>query len=134
MFAGQAQKEAWVNEAYSRIDALLHCAVEGERADPPASPIEGEAWIVGTAATEGWAGREAAVATWQSGNWLFLAAREGMRVFDRSSQQERLFTTSWQAPTTPLEPSGGSVVDVEARVAISELISALRVCGIFSEV
>ena len=133
LFVGQAQKEAWVNEAFARIDALLHSSVEGERADPPASPVDGEAWIVATGAISEWAGKEAMIATRQADNWLFIAGQEGMRVFDRSTRQERLFTTTWQNPTVPTEPSGGSIVDVEARAVLSELILALRVSGVFPE-
>lgn len=131
LFVGQAQKEAWVNEALARVDALLHCSIEGQRADPPAAPQNGEAWLVAAGATGEWAGKEATIATRQGDNWLFIAGQEGLRVFDRSTGQERLFTTAWQNASAPLEPSGGSVVDVEARAVISELIAALRVLGVF---
>ena len=70
----------------------------------------------------------------QTGNWLFATGREGMRVFDRSSQQERLFTSTWQSAITPLTPTGGATVDAEARAAISEVILALRVSGIIPAV
>lgn len=133
LFVGQAQKEAWVNEGLARIDALLHCSVEGERSDPPASPVNGEAWIVASGATGAWTGKDAMIAARQADNWLFITAREGLRVFDRSLRQERLFTTAWQNPDTPVEPTGGSVVDVEARAVLSELISALRLSGVFPD-
>ena len=120
-----------MNEAFARIDALLHCSVEGERADPPASPFEGEAWIVAPGATGAWAGKDAMIATRQADNWLFVAGMEGLRLFDRSTRQERLFTTAWQAPAVPTEPSGGSVVDAEARAVLAELILALRISGVF---
>ena len=133
LFVGQSQKEAWVNEAFARIDGLLHSSIEGERADPPASPVDGEAWLVAAGAIGAWAGKDAMIATRQADNWLFIAGREGLRVFDRSTRQERLFTTTWQYPTAPLDPSGGSVIDVEARAALSQLILALRVSGVFPE-
>jgi len=56
-----------------------------------------------------------------------------MRVFDRSTRQERLFSTIWQLPAAPSAPSGGTIVDIEARSALSELIQALRVSGVFPE-
>ena len=133
LFVGQAQKEAWVNEAFARIDGLLHCSIEGESAVPPASPVDGEAWLVATGATGDWAGKDTMIATRQADNWLFIASREGLRVFDRSTRQERLFTTIWQSPTAPPAPSGGAVIDVEARAALAQLIQALRVSAVFPE-
>ncbi len=44
LFAGQAQKEFFVNEALSRADLLLHCAIEGETAAPPPAPQAGQVW------------------------------------------------------------------------------------------
>jgi hypothetical protein len=134
LFVGQAQKEAWVNEALARVDTLLHCAIESERADPPASPANGEAWLVAAGATGAWLGKDAMIAARQSDNWLFFSGSDGMRIFDRSTGQERLFAAGWQSPTAPMAPSGGSVVDAEARAALAELILALRVCGVFPAV
>jgi len=133
LFVGQAQKEAWVNEAHARIDALLHCAVEGTLAGPPAAPSDGQAWIVAPGATGAWVGKDGMVATRQGDNWIYIPASEGMRVFDRSTRQERLFTTAWQNPVAPATPTGGTTIDVEARAAIAQLIAALRVSGLFPE-
>jgi len=131
LFAGQAQKEVFVNEALSLTDALLHCAIEGTNPAPPASPAEGENWLVGASATDGWQGRDGSIACRQGGNWLFVAPRDGMQVFDRSNGQVLLYDGGWNAPAAPDSPGGGSTIDVEARAAIDALIIVLRSAGVF---
>jgi hypothetical protein len=131
LFAGQAQKEAFVNEAHALADALLHCAVEGEASAPPATPAEGASWLVGPAATGDWAGKDGKLACRQAGNWLFVEPRDGMRVLDRSTGQERRYLSAWRIAEIVVEPTGGSNVDAEARAAISQIIAALREAGIF---
>lgn len=131
LFSGQSQKEVFVNEAHALTDALLHCAIEGELSVPPATPVEGENWIVGTSPTGEWQDHEAELACRQAGNWLFVVPQDGMRVLDRSTGQQLLYLGSWQSATAPADPAGGSTKDIQARAAIVELIDALRVAGIF---
>ncbi|MCK9540997.1 MAG: DUF2793 domain-containing protein [Novosphingobium sp.] len=131
LFAGQAQKEACVNEALALADALLHCAVEGTAAVVPAAPLDGQNWLVGNPAPAAWAGKEGTIACRQGGNWLFVQPRPGLRVLDLSAKQERRFDGTWKIPVAPAEPSGGSTVDTEARAALLSLIGALRTAGIF---
>ncbi len=133
LFAGQAQKELFVNEAHALADALLHCAIEGEAAAPPSEPAEGEAWLVASGASGAWTGQAGRLACRQAGNWLFVTPRDGMRLLDRGTGQEMRFHAGWQAPQPPPEPSGGSVVDSEARAAIQGLIAAMRLAGIFPD-
>ncbi|MFA7604186.1 MAG: DUF2793 domain-containing protein [Novosphingobium sp.] len=133
LFAGQAQKEAFVNEAHALADALLHCAIEGEAAAPPAMPADGTSWLVAASATGDWAGQDGKLACRQGGNWLFVAPRDGLRLLDRSTGQERRFLGIWRIAEEAVEPTGGPVVDAEARVAILQLIAALRVAGIYPD-
>jgi hypothetical protein len=133
LFAGQAQKEAFVNEAHALADALLHCAIEGEASDPPDAPENGTSWLVASPATGAWAGSEGKLACRQSGNWIFIVPRDGMRVLDRSTGQDRRYLGGWKIAEEAVEPIGGSTVDAEARAAISQLIAALKVAGIYPE-
>ena len=129
---GQAQKEVFVNEAHALVDALLHCAIEAEDSSPPASPVDGGNWLVGAAPTGDWAGHAGELACRQAGNWIFVAPQDGMRVFDRARQQFLVYAGGWQAPSTPAQPTGGTVVDVEARAAIASLEIVLRHAGIIA--
>ncbi len=133
LYAGQAQKEAFVNEAHALADALLHCAIEGEASSPPATPAEGENWLVGSAATGAWDGQAGMIACRQQGNWIFVSPINGMRVLDRSNGQDRRYLGGWMAPAVPPPPTGGTTVDAEARVAIASLIGKLREAGVFPE-
>ena len=130
LYAGQAEKEAFVNEAFALADALLHCTVESEAADPPDLPENGRNWLVAADATGAWSGQDGRLACRQAGNWLFVPPRDGMRVFDRALGQERLFFGSWRKATEPVEPFGGAIVDAEARAAIANVIAGLRALGI----
>lgn len=132
MPAGQAQKEAFVNEAHALADMLLHCAIQGESAVPPASPADGETWLVGPAPSGAWSGQAGKLAGRQGGNWLFVSPRDGMRVLDLSTGQERRHNGEWRTPEIPAAPAGGAVVDSEARAAIAGIVAALQQAGIFA--
>ncbi len=130
---GQAQKETFVNETHSLTDALLHCTVEGTLSAPPASPVDGESWLVGTGASGEWLNHDVAIACRQAENWLFVTPQSGMRIFDRSTAQIILFNDGWQAPDTPNVPAGGTTIDAEARSAIADLIVKLQASGVFPD-
>lgn len=131
LFAAQAQKEVFHNEALARIDALLHAAVLGEENTPPADPEAGECWLVGEAPTGPWLGHSGALAIFQAGAWVFADPVPGMRIFNRSSRQFTVFCDEWQKVAVFEEPTGGLHVDAEARVAIRAIVSALKVAGVY---
>ena len=133
LFAGQAQKETFVNEMASRIDALLFLAIEGEAASPPATPTEGTSWLVGANPTGDWSGKAGLIASRQAGNWLFCYPRDGMRVLNKATGQEIRFDGQWRIAARPALPSGGSTVDAEARTAIAAILVALTTAGIVAE-
>ncbi len=82
--AAQAQKHVTHNEALQRLDALLHLEVlDRHLAVPPASPADGDRYIVGAAATGAWAGEDGHVAAWQDGVWRFFEPQIGWRAFVR---------------------------------------------------
>lgn len=130
LYAGQAQKEAFVNEANARLDASVHCAIEGSAATPPAAPVEGSSWLVAAPASGDWAGQEGNIAARQSGNWLFLLPFDGLRVFNRATQQFAHYAGGWKMASTVPLPQNGTVIDTEARSTLANLVAALQTAGI----
>jgi len=151
LFAGQAQKELFHNEALARIDMLLHGQAESaDLTAPPISPTAGACWIVADGATDGWDGRDGAVAGWTDGGWRFVNARAGMCLWvsDRGHAMQH-DGTAWRdvairddglymegervvgprAGAIP-NPAGGSTADAEARNAIMAILAAMRTHGL----
>ena len=148
---GQAQKEAFHNEALTLVDAALHACVAGDPMDEiPSDPALGASWIVGPGAAGPWAGRADNLATWTGGGWRFVEPVPGMTVWQVDAGYRRYWTgTAWsdgnwsvaaltisgeqvvgpRLETVP-SPSGGTIIDAEARAAVAAVIVALRTHGL----
>ena len=133
LYPGQAQKEMLVNEALCRLDILLHPVIAGVSGTPPAEPQEGESWLVGPGATGAWAGRADQIAGFCAGTWMFCSPHPGMRLWHASAGHSLLFSGGWVVANTPATPSGGTIVDVEARGAIAALIATLAGIGLLAQ-
>ncbi len=149
--AGQAQKELTHNEALSLLDLIVQPCVEAVGVNaPPASPLPGQAWIVGDRPDDIWTGRAGMMAGWTEGGWRFLVPRVGLSVWSRADDcrcewdgnQWRLGRVAArslviegkkvvgaQRPGIAL-PSAGQVIDSEARLALNAIIGALRDHGL----
>jgi hypothetical protein len=130
LFAGQAQKEFYLNESLSRLDALLHCAVEAVANDPPPAPESGQCWLVGPTPTGSWHNRAGCVACFSQGQWLFQAPRDGLRLFNRATGLDWRYAGSWRSAARPPALAGGAVVDTELRAAFAALLDSLSGAGI----
>ena len=129
--AGQAHKELFHNEALARIDVLIQPVVQSIEADPTnIVPSPGQAWLVGTGATEEWLGHDDEIAGWSDNGWLFIAPLQHMHIYVESIGCLAVFRDSWQIVPTIGNPAGGAVVDVEARAAIDSILAALRAQGL----
>jgi len=148
---GQAQKEAFHNEALAALDCALHACVEtGALPNPPATPEPGQSWIVAADPTGEWAGRPDALACWTAAGWRFIDPLAGMIVWNKAAGHWLHWTGSaWANGSWPVSalsigglqvvgerlsdvpsPSGGTTIDVEARAAINQLIATLKSHGL----
>lgn len=148
---GQAQKELFHNEALARIDLALHPAVEGApAAEAPAAPEEGQCWIVAAPGLGDWEGRDGLLAMWTEGGWRFVAPAPGTVAWNKEASLPLLWDgTQWgegmllctglavngvrvvgpRQAGVP-SPSGGTIIDEEARAAITALTAALMSHGL----
>ena len=148
---GQAQKEAFHNEALALLDAALHACVAGNpTADIPADPLPGESWLVESGTADAWAGKGGNLATWTDGGWRFTAPVPGMTVWNLDTGYRLHWTgTAWNQGEWPVaaltiagqqvvgprletvpSPSSGTIIDTEARAAVEAIIVALRTHGL----
>jgi hypothetical protein len=82
LIAAQAQKHVTHNEALRLLDAMVQLAVlDRTRAAPPASPTDGDRYLVASGATGLWAGWDLNVAFWVDGAWIRLVPRPGWLVW-----------------------------------------------------
>lgn len=112
------------------LDALHARAVTASQSAPPASPLEGACYRVTAAASGAWEGQEGKLAVRVAGAWHFIAPADGMLVYDRASAGLIIFQSQWQSAAVIAAPSGGTVVDVQARSTLSALIAALKTMGV----
>lgn len=151
LLPGQAQKELFHNEALARIDLALHPAVEGPPAvEPPPAPAQGECWIAAPAAEGDWSGHDNELAMWTESGWRFLEPQPGTSAWNKAADVPLLWDGSqWRegdlasagllvngvrvvGPRQPgvASPSGGTIIDEEARLAINALTAALMSHGL----
>lgn len=148
---GQAQKEMTHNEALARLDlAVQACAISVGLEEPPTSPEPGQCWILGANPTGDWLGNPHRLTSWSENGWRFLQPFPGLLVWlldDNTFAQWDGVTwvkgkisaatiavngVQVVGPRQPAiaNPVGGATVDVEARMAIDDILSALREHGL----
>ena len=132
---------------------IVAAAVEGPpQAAPPASPAIGACYIVGASPSGAWAGKAQQLAAWTSGGWRFVAPRDGLDAYVKSSGATAAFRgTAWvmgdvsgaQLSINGVKvvgarggaiagPAGGATLDAEARAAIGSILAALRTHGLIA--
>jgi hypothetical protein len=132
LFAGQAQKEFFLNQAFCLLDSLMTRAVVSSLATPPADPAEGTCYRILNGATGEWSGKDASIAIRIGGGWHFATPQAGMQVFDRAAGCWYHFDEDWMTALAPTAPSGGTVIDEQARAGFAQLVEALRNIGLLS--
>lgn len=153
LIAGQVQKELFHNEALLLADLLIGGSVdEAPVAAPPPTPVAGSLYRVAAGATGLFAGHDDKLAGWTPAGWRFIVPVEGMRLTVRPSGTEMIYRDGgWsigslraneirvdgtkiigaQRPAIA-DAVGGGVVDGEVRIAVNQILAALRGHGLIA--
>jgi hypothetical protein len=106
--AAQSQKHVTHNEALRALDALVQIGVlAADITAPPATPAEGDRYIVGAAPTGAFAGKGQMLAAYDDGSWRFATPRTGWIAYVAGSGVLMLFDGSaWRDVATLLRRLG----------------------------
>lgn len=87
LVAAQAQKEETHNEALNDVDCLTQlCVISRVIATPPATPADGDCYIVAASPIGAWSGQAGKVAIYYSG-WRFKTPKTGWLAFARNENK-----------------------------------------------
>lgn len=80
--AAQAQKHVTHNEALLQLDALMFARLlDRDLAAPPASPADGDTYLVAAGASGSWAGQDGNMAYAVDGGWRFYVPFDGQSAY-----------------------------------------------------
>jgi hypothetical protein len=99
ILASQAQKHVTHNEAIRLLDALVQMSVLSRtETDPPASPGDGDRYIVASGGTGAWTAWDLNVAYWVDGAWMKLVPRPGWLAWVEDDAELVIWTGAAWAP------------------------------------
>lgn len=112
--ASQAQKHVTHNEALSILDGLIQLAVNSRgQATPPATPVDGDRYLIAAAATGDWLGRSGQIALRMEGAWRYFTASEGWRLWVSDEDVLLVFNgATWNAGSVPTSLQNTALVGV----------------------
>jgi hypothetical protein len=118
LYEGQARKEVTYNEAISMLDAFVLCRVlDKDLTAPPASPVNGDIYLVPASATGAWVSADAQIAFWltSAGAWQFFTMLSGAEVWvDDEKRPYRFDGTNWKPAYGFLAMSSADTITASA--------------------
>ena len=99
MMPAQAQKHVTHNEALELLDTIVQLTLQSAAAVAvPLSPVEGQSWGIGPAASGVWSGQDGMIASWRGGGWMFVAPQDGWLCWSMDDATLKVYSGgSWQA-------------------------------------
>ena len=142
--ANQSQKEVTINADLNVLDMLVQATAKGIANAPPASPAEGEMYIIGDAPTGTWEGKAKHLAGFFAGVWHIVAPRAGWRVWLEEGTAMRYQDGRWTdegaglddkaplaspaltgKPTTPTAAQGANDTQIANTAFVAQAVATL---------
>jgi hypothetical protein len=133
--AAQAQKHVTHNEALSLLDGLVQAGVKSRTlAAPPASPQDGDRYLVAVAASGGWTGQSGKIAMRIDGGWHFITPREGWHLWVDDEDVFLVFDgTGWSGlGGVPDEVQGLDLLGVNATADAANRLTVSSAATLFN--
>ncbi|MDE2426658.1 MAG: DUF2793 domain-containing protein, partial [Elusimicrobia bacterium] len=90
-----SQSGSTVQQELNRLDGVTQLAVISSTVStPPASPAQGDSYLVPAGASGVWAAQVNAVAVWQYGAWAYYAPKNGWVAFDTSAGYLKVYNST----------------------------------------
>ncbi len=131
----QAQKHVTHNEAIRVLDVLVQLAVTARNiSEPPASPSQGDRYIVAAGASGAWAGKVGQIALYENGAWQFFVASEGWTAWVTSEQvlasyNGAVWVSQADAPLSVGQLGISATADANNRLSLSSPATLLNHAG-----
>lgn len=97
LLASQTQKHVTLNESLNALDALVMLSVKDRTTNtPPASPIDGDRYIIAASPTGAWAGKANQIALYINSGWQYFTPKSGYIAYVQSESLIIIFDgNSW---------------------------------------
>jgi hypothetical protein len=80
------------------LGALVQLSAKSAVTNVPASPVDGDTYIIPAAATGAWAGRTGQVAMWLGGSWVFFTPKLGWLCYVEDTSVLKVYKSAgWSA-------------------------------------
>lgn len=109
IIASQAQKHITHNEALLRLDAIVQLSViDRDLTSPPASPLDGDRYIIAAGGTGDWLGKDGQMAAFQNSTWTFYLPQKGWLCWIADENILLVFSGATWAMASSGSASGGA--------------------------
>ena len=134
--ANQAQKHVPHNDALAMIDGLLQLSLVSRGLNaPPATPIDGQRWLIGASPTAEWLGQAGLMAFRNAGAWQFLTPRKGWAAWIEAENTLLIYDgVNWIVPPIPQVTQNLSLVGINATADSTNKLSVNSSAVLFNNI